>query len=151
MGPLETERLSDVISRKRACLVQLGDLGQRQADLIEGDDMTELLKVLAAKQHLIGSLQGIERELAPFRDQDPEERQWRTPEDRARCAHEANLCRQLLAEIVIQEKQSEGRLAERRNEAARRLRLAHAASQACGAYQSDTRTNTGMLDVMSES
>ena len=151
MESFETDRLAELISRKLACLVQLCDLGRQQADLIEKDEMTQLLKVLAAKQHLIGSLQSMERELAPFRNQDPQQRQWRTPADRARCADEASLCRQMLAEIVTQEKQSEGRLAKRRNEAAQRLRLAHAAAQACGAYQNDTRTDTGMLDVMSGS
>jgi hypothetical protein len=151
MDTLDTDRLSDLISRKRACLLQLCDLGRQQADLIERDDMTQLLKVLAAKQHLIGSLQGIERALVPFRDQDPQQRQWRTPVDRAHCAHEVTLCRQLLAEIVVQEKRSEGRLAARRNEAAQRLRLAHAASQACGAYQNDSKTETGLIDIMSES
>jgi hypothetical protein len=150
MGPLETDRLSELVARKRACLAELCDLGRRQFELIEGDDLTALLKVLAAKQHLIGSLQGIERELLPFRDQDAEQRQWRSAADRARCAQEADVCQQLLAAIVTQEKKSEARLAVRRNEAAKRLRLAHAAALASGAYQSDQRSERGILDVMSE-
>jgi len=150
MTPLETDRLCDLITRKRVCLAELRDLGRRQLDLIQQDDMTQLLKVLSAKQHLIGNLQGIQRDLEPFRDQDPEQRRWRSPDDRARCAQEAAMCRQLLGEIVAQEKQSEGRLAQRRDETAIRLREAHAASLARGAYHADVKPTTGMLDVTSE-
>ncbi|OHB77396.1 MAG: hypothetical protein A2W31_05945 [Planctomycetes bacterium RBG_16_64_10] len=150
MTPLETDHLSDLIARKRACLAELRDLGRRQMALIETGSMTQLLKVLAAKQHLIGVLQGIEQALAPFRDQDPQQRRWRSPADRAQCAEQADLCGQLLREIVAQEKESEGRMLQRRDEAAARLRHVHAAAQARGAYQDGTAVRTGMLDLASE-
>ena len=43
--------------------------------------MTDLLKLLAAKQTVLDQLQQVERQLDPFRDEDPEARVWRSPAD----------------------------------------------------------------------
>jgi len=150
MTPLETDHLFDLIARKRACLAELRDLVRRQMELIAGGNMTRLLNVLSAKQHLIGTLQGIEQGLAPFRDQAPEARIWRSPARRADCVEQAAMCQQLLSEIVAREKESESRMTQRRDEAALRLRNAHAAAQAHGAYHANNGIQTGMLDLMSE-
>jgi hypothetical protein len=150
MTPLETDHLFDLVARKCACLTELRELIRRQMELIDGGSMTRLLKVLAAKQHLLGTLQGIEQGLAPYRDQDPEARVWRSPARRAECAQQAARCQQLLHDIVTQEKDSAARMTRRRDAAASQLRATHAAARAHGAYQADKRIETGMLDLMSE-
>ncbi len=110
--------------------------------------MTELLDVLSAKQQMIVELQRIERGLDPFRTQDPEQRSWRSPDERTRCAEQLNRCEALLAEIVRQEKHSERDLIRRRDEAAARLEGVHAASQARGAYLARQPAASG-LDLTS--
>ena len=57
-----TEILGDRIEQKLALLGQLRDLGRRQTALIETGDLTQLLKLLSAKQRLLAALQALERE-----------------------------------------------------------------------------------------
>lgn len=151
MGAMETDNLAELVAGKRSCLTELRDLGRRQLELIESGDMTGLLSLLAVKQKSLARLQRIERALDPFRQQDPESRVWRTPEDRQRCAGQAQQCEALLGEIVAQEKHAEGVLVRRRDEAAQRLQGAHFAGQARGAYQGGAAEPISQLDLTSES
>ena len=82
MNPNETEQLAELIRRRHAALIGLRDLGQRQLELIEADQMGPLLTLLAGKQRLLGDLQTTERALDPFRRQDPAARQWQNPAER---------------------------------------------------------------------
>ncbi len=147
----ETDLLIALIAKKQECLAQLCDLGARQLELIDDGDLTQLLKVLSAKQHVIGALQGIEKDLDPFSNQDPSERQWRSTEDRTHCAEQAAACQHLLGEIVLKEKESESRLTKRRDAVAVQLHDAHVAGKARGAYFAQSGLKTGMLDVTSDS
>ncbi len=129
--------LSDLMVKKRKCLEQLRDLGGRQSDLIAGGDTTELLRVAAAKQQLIAALQMIERRLAPFQEQRPEERAWVSPEARARCAADAEACRQLVHEVMAMEQDGERQMTERRDEVGGQLRMAAQGGRVRDAYQAN--------------
>ena len=130
-----TDRLAELIDQKRHVLAQLRDVAERQTDLISHGDTGSLLKLLAAKQQWISTLQRLERELTPFYADDPEQRAWRSPQDRARCAEQAAECNALLEEIVQLEKQGAEMMTTRRNEVAQQLQQAHAAAQVRSAYQ----------------
>jgi len=145
-----TETLAALIREKRDCLLTLREMGRRQLELIDADNMTALLEVLAAKQRALLALQRVERALDPFRDQDPEQRRWPSADDRRRCAEELQQCETLLGEIVAQEKCSEGALIRRRDETAQRLQGAHRAHHARGAYTSGARGETHQLDLHSD-
>lgn len=132
--PLTTDHLAELIGRKHECLRQLHELGRQQLALVEAGDITALVKVLSAKQQLIAVLKQIESGLDPFRCELPEERVWRSDEDRARCAAEIERSEILFREILAQEKRGEQLLQRRRDEAAQQLQGAHAAGQARGAY-----------------
>jgi flagellar biosynthesis/type III secretory pathway chaperone len=151
MTVLDTHLLTELMSRKFDCLVQLHELGRQQFQLVDSGDVSQLLKLLSAKQVLITRLQEIEGELNPFRGQKPEERLWASPAARARCAGLIERGQELFREIMLQEKRSENRLIERRDEVAVRLRVAHTASQARGAYLSEPRRPQGHLDISSQS
>jgi len=151
MAAFETDILADLIRAKQTCLTQVRDMGRRQLELIDNDDMTTLLDLLAAKQRAIVQLQRIERALDPFRGQDPQQRRWRSPQDRQACAEQMQQCETLLREIIGQEKQSEGALIRRRDEAALRLRGVHLAGQARGAYTAQPQGTVRQLDLLSES
>jgi hypothetical protein len=130
-----TERLADLIRRKHEVLVQLRDVGRRQTNLIACGDTAALLKLLAAKQHQISALHGLERELTPYYAEDPESRSWRSPQERAQCARQAAECNVLLEEIVQLEKLGAERMTTRRNEVAEQLQQVHAASHIRSAYE----------------
>ncbi len=150
MSAYETEILSDLVRVKRECLLQLRELGSKQLALIDEGNMTSLMDVLAAKQRPLITLQRIERALAPFRNQDPEKRVWRSPEARAQCAEQLQQCETLLAEIVSQEKQCEAALIRRRDEAAAQLQGAHLAGCARHAYLPQANALLSQLDLFSE-
>lgn len=135
-----TARLVELISGKRQVLVQLRELGRRQVDLVASGDTTSLLKLLAVKQQLIGGLQNLERELTPYYDENPDERTWSSPGDRAQCAQQASECNELLREVVSMEKSSAERMANRRNEVAEQLQHVHASAQVRSAYEAQRMT-----------
>lgn len=138
-----TQRLAELIGQKRQVLAQLQQVAVRQGELVEVGDSTTLLRLLAAKQNLLGGLQKVERALTPFHEQDPESRVWPSPEARAACAAEAGECSRLLEEVVALEKQHEQRMTEQRDHVAQQLRVAHAAHQAAGAYGQQARRVAG--------
>lgn len=150
MTAFDTDRLAELIRRKWSCLVQIRDLGSRQLELIRTGAMSELLDLLATKQHLIVQLHQIERQLDPFRGEEAEQRRWRSPAHRQECAARCAACETLLAEIMAQEKQSEQELIRRRDETAARLEEMQVRSHARGAYLAEPRIPAGQLDLVSE-
>ena len=130
-----TEQLAGLIRRKHQVLMQLRDMGRRQAVLVTGGDIAPLLSLLAAKQELIAMLQTVERSLAPYYAESPEQRHWNSPQDRADCARLADECNALLEEIVQLEKDGAEKMAVRRNEVAEQLQQVHSAAQVRGAYE----------------
>src|SRR5262245_60368549 len=102
-----TERLAALIAAKLQVLKILVQLSRRQIELIEAGEMTTLIKLLAAKQTVMAQLQAVEQELAPYRADDPEQRQWESPARRAACQAQAQLASDLLAETLALEQQAE--------------------------------------------
>jgi hypothetical protein len=145
--PQATEILSDRIEQKLALFEQLRDLGRRQLALIEAGDLTQLLKLLSAKQRLLSALVSLERELDPFRSEDPEARVWPSPAHRQKCAQNAATCEELLRSIVEQERQSEAQMRARRDEVAARLDGAHSVAAAHRAYTAEELPATARLDL----
>jgi flagellar biosynthesis/type III secretory pathway chaperone len=147
---IATDLLADLIGKKHAVLEQLRDLSRRQSDLIAETNMSRLLTVLSAKQTLLSELQKIQNQLEPYRQQDPESRRWRSPEDRERCSQLAQRCEALLGEIMVVEKQSEAELVQRRDDAMARLEKTHSSAQATDAYTSSPFPIRRHLDLSSD-
>jgi hypothetical protein len=145
----DTQILAEAIERKHALLVRLLELGARQSQLIDQGSLTDLLKLLTVKQGLIHELQLVERQMDPFRGQDPLERRWSDPRSRQQCAEKLADCEKFLAEILRQEKSGETLLRARRDEAASRLAGAHWAREAQGAYHEQTPPRHNQLDLSS--
>ena len=147
----ESDQLAELVERRQRYLLLMRDLGVQQMTLIESGDMTALLRVLGAKQRVMAELERAERALDPFRAQSAEERVWRSPELRERCRQQLDESAALLAEILNQEKQGEGLLVRRRDEAAERLAGSHFSHHAHTAYHTLPGTNISQLDLASES
>ena len=145
-----TEILAELIRRKHRCLTQLRELGQRQMPFIAGDEMTNLLDLLAVKQRALAQLQQIDAALEPFRKEDPQRRKWRSEEDRLACARLLEECEKLLADIVDHDKESQRQLILRRDETDRQLQGTHLASLARNAYGHDAPPGLNQINLVSE-
>lgn len=150
MSLLDTRRLLDLVRRKHDCLVEVCELGRQQHELVESGDMTRLLGLLAVKQRSLGELHELERELDPYRRQDPAQRVWSSDGERLKCASLADQSAQLLAEVLDNEKRCEEALRERRDETARQLAVVQTAGMARGAYAAVGAVSTSTLDLTSE-
>ena len=137
MGSMQrsTDNLAKLIFQRRQCLMQMRDLGHKQSELVATGEMESLLRLLAAKQHVLNAMQAIEQKLTPFHDEDPEKRVWPSPSARAQAAQLSDQCQQLLVEVIELEKNNEQQMTIRRDEIASQLQLANTASMARGAYQ----------------
>ena len=120
-------------------LEQLLAVGQRQSELINEGDLPTLLQLLSTKQRLILALRSTENELAPYQQEDPEARVWPSPESRAECAADAEVCNRLLPQVVALEKSHEEQMTTRRDEVSAQLQQAQSAQVASSAYQPHAR------------
>ena len=102
----DTDLLAALVAAKLKILELLARLAHKQLALADRGETTDLLKLLAAKQTVLAQLNQIERQLDPFRAQDPETRVWRTAADRQRCQRDAERCDELLAETMRVEKRA---------------------------------------------
>ena len=130
----ETNELADLVQRKLTVLTLLARLGKQQLAVIEGGDMSLLMKLLAAKQTLLVQLQELERRLNPFRSDDPDARVWVSADARAECQRQAGECNLRLTEVMELEKQAERQMVLRRDGVAARLQGVHSAAEASHAY-----------------
>jgi hypothetical protein len=112
-----------------------------------------LLGLLAVKQRSIGELHDLERQLDPFRGDDPAARVWNGEAERVRCASLADQAARLLTEVLDLERRCEESLRRRRDETAEQLAVVQAAGTARGAYAeaATAREYTSTLDLSSES
>jgi hypothetical protein len=134
MTTTNTNHLAFLVQRKLEILTLLVRLGKQQLALADGGDMGMLMKLLAAKQALLTQLQELERQLDPFRADDPEARTWASAAARAECQRQATECGWRLSEIIELEKQAERQMVLRRDSVAARLQGAHSAAEATSAY-----------------
>lgn len=148
---LSAQRLTELIVQKYELLVQLRDMARTQLAVVAADEVDRLLSLLAAKQPLLAELQRVERELDPFREADPEQRQWPTPDARRRCQLIADHANGLLQELLTLEKQAEELLVVNRDQTAEQLQAASGAYAARQAYAvAPPLPNVHGLDLMSE-
>lgn len=148
---MDTDQLAQLIEQKHGILVQLKDLAVRQADLVAEGDMTRLLSLLAAKQSFLGHLQHVEHRLDPFREDEPDKRQWRSEDLREHVRRMASENESLLQDLMRIEQECESRLGQRRDVAATRLQGVHDSSLARKAYLQGDVAASSRLDLSSES
>lgn len=131
---MESQRLAQLALCKLQILQLLRRLAAQQLEVITGGDMSNLLKLLAAKQSVMDQLTKVEQQLDPFRGQDPETRDWPSTAERELCQRNVEACNELLSEIMRLEKQGEAEMVRRRNDASVRLDGMHGAREARHAY-----------------
>jgi hypothetical protein len=145
-----TERLAALVAAKLKILELLVGLARRQLALADGGELSDLVKLLAAKETVLSQLQALERQLDPFRQQDPESRRWLTPADRTRCQANAHRCDELLTEALRLEKQGEAVMLRRRDAAAAVLQSVSVAVDVQSAYAAPLPSSIPPLHVHCE-
>ena len=131
---MESDRLAQLAVCKLQIMQLLRKLAAQQLEVIAGGDMTNLLKLLAAKQTVMDQLTKVEQQLDPYRGEDPETRDWPSTAARETCQRNVETCNELLADIMRLEKQAEMEMVRRRDDASVRLAGMHGASEARHAY-----------------
>jgi hypothetical protein len=147
---MDTDVLAELIDAKHELLCQIRQLAGRQAEVIVQGDMTRIMSLLAVKQRLLNSIEQLERRLDPFRQQEPEQRQWQSPAHRQRAREASTRCDALLNEIMAVERTCETQLLQRRDLAADQLRVAHFSMHAANAYLPSGDSAGGQFDVSCE-
>jgi hypothetical protein len=135
VSELTGDNLAAFIAKRHACLTQLHRLGMKQRELVQSGELNSLMRLLSVKNQLLAALQTIEQSLAPFHQQEPEERVWSDPALRQACARQAEECQRMLAEIMHMERENEREITERRDLLATQLQTAQSATTARRAYQ----------------
>jgi len=149
---MSTAELTQLIDKKHEVLVQLCLLSRRQATMIDSSpEMNSLISLLAAKQQLISQLNQAERNLDPYRDEDPELRVWASPEHRRACAEKVRQCGIFLAEVMRLEKQGIDQLSQQRDETSKQLQSTSSGVQAHQAYTSAPSLPQSNFNLTSES
>ncbi|MDA7951064.1 MAG: hypothetical protein MPJ24_06200 [Pirellulaceae bacterium] len=139
----ETDMLAMLIEQKYQHLVELEKLTSKQPRVIEQAEMTTLLQILTAKQTLLDTIQRIEKQLDPFRTQDPELRVWRSEAHRQNCQTLNEKSEKILSGILSQERECEEDLIQRREATSERLHTAHRARTAQNTYANNERAAVG--------
>jgi len=142
-----TERLAALIMTKQQVLEILVQVSRQQLALINAGEMTTLIKLLGGKQTVMNQLQTVERELTPFRNEDPEQRVWFSAAERTACQTRAQRCNTLLSEAMDLEKRAEAAMLDRRQAAASALAAVQAGADARAAYDSVPPTLLASLQM----
>lgn len=137
----ETDELAQLIGQKHDLLSKLHLLSRRQLQLSgHSDHITDLMRVVAAKQTLIENLLDVDRKLDPHRQCDPEGRKWRSPMDRHRCSEATRECQAMLEDLKQMENEAEERVRSNRDEISRSLQTNQGSNVALDGYASASGT-----------
>jgi hypothetical protein len=129
-----TDRLAELLCRKLQVLEEVLSISNAQREIVSRDEVDSLMELLAAKQTLLDQMHSLQTALAPYRDEDPQQRVWHSPRRREQTQQVAARCEAILAEIMQIEKECEQQLVARRNEVAADLKAADLAERARDAY-----------------
>jgi hypothetical protein len=139
MSNAPTHALAGLARQRRRLLESMAAVGERQQQLLDDADTTPLLHLLSAKQQLIGALAQVERQLDPFRTEDPASRVWDSEQQRQACADDLRIGSQLLGVVLERERNHTECVTARRDAVARQLAVANTAHAAASAYQPHTQ------------
>lgn len=145
-----TAALVSLIDRKNDLLKRIYQLVDTQCQSIKERKVAELMPLLASKQTLLDELNQLERELDPYRKEDPDSREWSSDEARDECRIRVEENRSLLNEILSKEKDCETQLVEQREQTANKLDENLNAANAAKTYQPIQQPKRGSLDLSSE-
>ncbi|MGL6226142.1 MAG: hypothetical protein ACRC10_05900 [Thermoguttaceae bacterium] len=149
--------LSQIMRDRVQVLEQILMVSEKQHGLVQRNDITTLLKILARKQKFLENLDQLERALDPFRDIDPRDRYWQTEQERLDCERAINRSQELLSQILEWDRQSETILEKMKQQTQLDLKRLDCGAKVAGAYarqnvtpQSPKKTSSDRFDFQSK-
>lgn len=147
----ESQRLLHCVQSKFELVEQLYELTCQQMDCLESSEVEDLLTVLGQKQFLFDQIAEVREELEPLLSVDPDQRNWRDPQERQQCRELVQRCKERMQEILRMEESSLGRLTERKQLISEQLNYMSSAQRVDSAYsQQQWIDSPGTLDLSSE-
>jgi Mg2+ and Co2+ transporter CorA len=128
--------LSELINQRRLALDELLTLGQQQRELIATGRMTELMRILSAKQQPIQRLTEIAQSLRQADHDDPADRQWPSEAVRQACRIEQQECLRIHQELLALEEACEAAMQANRTSIQNEINQLNASHQAAQHYVS---------------
>jgi hypothetical protein len=95
-----TKKLQELGSLKLHLLRSARELSIQQFEVMQSDDVATLLTVLSRKSEILDTLRTLQKDLDPYRDQQPEDRQWDSAEERLACRKTFEEIDRLLEELT---------------------------------------------------
>ena len=142
------QQLVDCLEAERQWYESFAALSQRQMRIIEDGETAELLRVLARKQQVLEKIDQVEQTLAPLKGQWPTLRDELPAERRAGVERVIDQVRDVLAEVIELERQSERRLCQRKESTLQEIERSSRGQQAPNAYGATARpTGNRYLDT----
>lgn len=131
---LSTNEMARLIHDRHRTLSELRIVAARQFKVIEDQELSRLLELLAIKQGLINRLVEYDRALDPFRQQSPEERVWASEELREQCRLMIEESSQWLDDVKRLETAAESLAQQQRSEVSELVDTAAHRARAVSAY-----------------
>lgn len=129
-----TERLAQLVHQKATLVRELHKLVSKQQQMIREQEV-DLIPLLAVKQRVLEALNDVDRTMDPFRQQDPDQRQWLSVEARTHCRDEAEQCEALFRQVLMIENDCTLTLQKQQQKTREQLQGVALAGQASRAYQ----------------
>ena len=145
-------QLSELVDQRLEILESLLRQSVQQAEAIAAGRMSELMSLLAQKQTPLRQLGAVSQTLREAENDDPDQRQWTSPQARDECRSKHRRCESLLGELLRLEAECEAKLAHSRDEIEEKLSRSEGARQAASSYTatiSDAPTGA-RLDLSSD-
>lgn len=131
---LSTNRLAQLVNQKTRLVVELHRVLNKQREMIDAGQI-DLLSLLAIKQKLLDALTSVDRQMDPFRSQDPEQRLWESTEARHQCRDEAQQCEELFLQVKQMEAYCMSEMQRLQAKTQEQLQGVNSAKQAAQAYE----------------
>lgn len=144
---LTTEILLECLRQRREVLLALRNLTDAQRNPARGGDASITLGILGRKEGLLDELSRIHEQLRPFREEDPDQRVWASPDRRRECQRIADEGQQLLQEILRTEETTLYEVTTQRDAIAAQLRNGTDSILANNAYTAGDALNESSLDL----
>jgi hypothetical protein len=143
MEMVDSGNLAKLIERQWNALTALHELAVEQQSCLGAEKAELLLSLIARKQPLVEELDQIRIALQPYREQDPELRQWPDGQSRKICQAMSTRCDELHQEVLRLENVALTQMELQRNAIAAQLQDCRDSTIATTAYATDSLLDDG--------
>lgn len=149
---LSTRRLAQLVHQKSSLVIELHKVLSKQRSMIDDGDI-DLMALLAIKQKLLEALKIVDRQMDPFRQQEPDDRIWAHPAERQECREESEACEALFVQVKQMEAYCIQKMQQLQAATQDQLQSTSSARMAANAYQqgyNSAAPQRNSLDITSE-